>query len=55
MDVDQSNKAEAKRGAEPVRKRNAPKKSDKVIKQAGQIDPERLIRAVRYLQEHSKR
>jgi hypothetical protein len=55
MEINQSNKAEAKRGAKPSPTRNAPKKSDKVVKQAGQIDPERLIRAVRYLQEHSKR
>jgi hypothetical protein len=55
MEAGQSNNAEAKRDAKPVFKRNAPKKSDKVIKQPGQIDPERLIRAVRYLQEHSKR
>jgi hypothetical protein len=55
MEAGQSNNAEAERDAKPVFKRNAPKKSDKVIKQSGQIDPERLIRAVRYLQEHSKR
>jgi hypothetical protein len=55
MEVDQANEAEAKRGAKPARTRKAPKKSDKVIKQAGPMDPERLIRAVRYLQEHPKR
>jgi hypothetical protein len=55
MEVDQANEAEAKRGAEPARARNAPKKSAKVIRQAGQIDPERLLKAIRYLQEHPKR
>jgi hypothetical protein len=37
---------DAKRGA--ARKR----KSDKIIKKAGQIDSERLSKAIRYLQEH---
>jgi hypothetical protein len=54
MEVDKANEAEAKRGAEPAGTRNAPKKSDKVIKQAGHIDPERLIKAIRYLHKHPK-
>ena len=54
MEVDQANEAEAKGRAEPARTRNAGKKPDKARKQAGQIDPERLSKAIRYLQEHPK-
>jgi hypothetical protein len=54
MEVDQANEAEAKGGAEPARARNAAKKPDKARKQAGQIDSERLSKAIRYLQEHRK-
>jgi hypothetical protein len=53
MEVDQANDAEAKRGVVPARKRNSLKKSE-VIKQTEQIDSERLIKAIRYLQEHPK-
>ena len=52
MEVDQANEAEAKGRAKPARKRNAPNKSDKIIKKVGQIDSERLSKAIRYLQEH---
>jgi hypothetical protein len=52
MEVDQANEAEAKGRAEPARTRNAAKKPDKARKQAGQIDSERLSKAIRYLQEH---
>jgi hypothetical protein len=55
MELDLTNKAEAKRGAEPARTRNAAKKPDETNKKAGQIDPERLIKAIRYLHEHPKR
>jgi hypothetical protein len=53
MEVDQGNEAEAKQGVVPARNGDSPKKPE-VIKQAGQIDSERLIRAIRYLQEHPK-
>jgi hypothetical protein len=54
MEVDQTNEAEAKGCAKPARTRNSEKKPDKARKQAGQIDPERLSKAIRYLQEHRK-
>jgi hypothetical protein len=43
MELEQTDKAESKRGAEPARTRNAAKKPDEAKKKAGQIDPERLI------------
>jgi hypothetical protein len=55
MNVDQTDEAEAKRGADPARARNAAKKRDEPKRQVGQIDPERLIKAIRYLHEHPKR
>ena len=54
MEVDQTNAAEAKGGAEPPRTRNAAKKPDKARMQAGRIDSERLSKAIRYIQEHRK-
>jgi hypothetical protein len=54
MEVDQAKQAEVKGSAEPARARNAAKRSDKAKKQAGQIDSERLSKAIRYLQEHRK-
>jgi hypothetical protein len=45
--------AEAKRGVVTARNRNSLKKSA-VIKQTEQIDSERLIKAIQYLQEHPK-
>jgi hypothetical protein len=55
MDQSPTNEAEAKRGAGPIRTRNAAKKPDKAKKPLGLIDPERLIKALRYLQEHPRR
>ena len=55
MDQSQTSEAEAKRGADPIRTRNAAKKPDKATKPLGLIDPERLIKALRYLQEHPRR
>jgi hypothetical protein len=49
MDQGQTNEAEAKRGANPIRTRNAAKKPDKARKPLRLIDPERLIKALRYL------
>ena len=54
MEVDQAKEAEAKVRAEPARARNAAKKPGKAGKQAGQIDSERLSKAIRYIQEHRK-
>jgi hypothetical protein len=52
MEVDQANEAEAKRGVGSARNRNSLKKSE--VKQTEQIDSERLIKAIQYLQEHPK-
>jgi hypothetical protein len=48
----QTDEAEARRGADLIRTRNAAK--NKARKPLGLIDPERLIKALRYLQEHPK-
>jgi hypothetical protein len=53
MEVDRADEAEAKRGVGSARNRKSPKKSE-VIKQTEQIDSERLIKAIRYLQGHPK-
>jgi hypothetical protein len=53
MEVDQANEAEAERGVGSARNRKSLKKSE-VIKQTEQIDSGRLIKAIRYLQEHPK-
>ena len=53
MEVDHANDAAAKRGVVTARDRNSLKKSA-VIKQTEQIDSERLIKAIQYLQEHPK-
>jgi hypothetical protein len=55
MDQNQTNEAEAKRGADPIRTRNAAKEPDKAKKPLALIDPERLIKALRYLQQHPRR
>jgi hypothetical protein len=52
MDRNHTNEAEARRGADPARTRNADKKPDKAKKPLELIDQERLIKAIRYLQEH---
>jgi hypothetical protein len=54
MEIDQANEAEAKRGVRSARNRSSLKKSE-VIRQTEQIDSERLIKAIRYLQDHPKR
>jgi hypothetical protein len=54
MNRNQTDEAEARRGADLIRTRNAAKKQDKARKPLGLIDPERLIKALRYLQEHPK-
>jgi hypothetical protein len=53
MEVDRANDAEAKRGVVTDHNRDSLKKSA-VIKQTEQIDSERLIKAIQYLQEHPK-
>jgi hypothetical protein len=53
MEVDQANDVAAKRGVVTVRDRNSLKKSA-VVKQTEQIDSERLIKAIQYLQERPK-
>ena len=55
MDRNQTNEAQAKRGADPIRMQSAAKKPDKAKKPLGLIDQERLIKAIRYLQEHPRR
>jgi len=51
MEVDRGNEAEAKRGVGSAHNRKSPKETE-VIKHTEQIDSERLIKAIRYLQEH---
>jgi hypothetical protein len=55
MDRNQTNEAEGKRSADPARTRNAAKKPDKAKEPLGLIDPDRLITALRYLQQHPRR
>jgi hypothetical protein len=55
MDRNHTNEAEAKWGADPIRTQSAAKKPDKAKKPLGLIDRERLIKALRYLQDHPRR
>jgi len=55
MNLDQTNEAEDKRErvAETRRVRNATKSAKARQKPGKRIDPERLMKAIRYLKEHS--